>query len=113
MSGRAVMRMLSYVGSKLRVHNPAERHQPEHEPSDGTLSNAMVHRSLPKNRCLYRFLFLNPRNRVFDFLFGQQSTLDVFLHTPLMIEEYADRQSEHPKLICHPVVTIHQDREGM
>src|ERR1051325_9358139 len=101
------MLMLSDGGSELRLHSPTEYHQPECEHSDGTLSNPMEHRFLSKCRCLYRFLFLNPRDRFFDFLFGQESTLDVFLYAPLLVDKHADRQSEHPKLICHLVVAIH------
>ena len=91
MSRCVVMLMLSNVGCELRVDRPAEHHKPEHEPYDGTLSNTIVHKSLPKSRCLYRFLFLNPRDRVFDFLFGQEPTLNVFLHAPFLIDEHADR----------------------
>ena len=91
MSRRVVMLMLRDVSSELRVDSPAEDHNPDYEPSDGTLSNAMAHRSLSKGRCLYRFLFLNPRDRFFDFLFGQQPTLDVFLHAPLLVDKHADR----------------------
>jgi hypothetical protein len=35
------------------------------------LSNAIGHSALSKGCCFYRFLFLNPRHRFFDFLFGQ------------------------------------------
>src|ERR1044071_273625 len=106
MSRRVVMLMLSDVGSELRVHSPTEHHQPECEYSDSTLSNPMEHRFLSKGRCLYRFMFLNPRDCFFDFLFGQQSTLDVFLHAPFLIDKHTDRQSEYPKLIRDFVVAI-------
>jgi hypothetical protein len=71
MSRCAVMLMLRDVRSELRVDSPAEHHKPEYEPSDGTLSNAIGHSALSKGCCFYRFLFLNPRHRFFDLLFGQ------------------------------------------
>ena len=89
MSRSVVMLMLPHVGGELRVHNPAERHKPECEPSDYTLSNHTVHRTLSKSRCLYRLLFLNPRDGFIDLLFGEQPALDVFLHAPLLVDEDA------------------------
>ena len=43
-SCRVVMLMLPHVGGELRVHNPTERHKPERQPYDSTLSNPMGHR---------------------------------------------------------------------
>ena len=57
MSRRVVMLMVRHVGGQLRVHNPAERHKPEREPSDHTLLNPTVHRPVSKNFCLYRLCF--------------------------------------------------------
>ena len=88
-SRRIVMLMLPHVGGELRVHNPAERHEPERKPSDCALLNLTVHKPLSKSRCLYRLLFLNPRDGVIDFLFGQQSALEIFLHAPLLVDEDA------------------------
>ena len=84
-----VMLMLPHVGGELRVHNPAERHQPEREPYDYDLSNATFHKSLSKSRCFHRLLFLNPRDDFIDLLFGEQATLDVFLNASLLIDEHA------------------------
>lgn len=42
-SRRIVVLMLSQVGSDLRVDDPAERHQPEREPSDYKLPNSTGH----------------------------------------------------------------------
>lgn len=89
MSRRLVVLMLPDVGGELRVHNPAERHKPEREPYDGTLSNPTVHRPLSKSRCLHRLIFLNPHNGFFDLQFGEQPTLDIFLDTPLLVDENA------------------------
>jgi len=38
-----VMLMLSHVGGDLRIHDPAERHKPERQPSDDTLLNSTGH----------------------------------------------------------------------
>ena len=57
MSFGFVMRMLRHVGGELRVHNPAERHKPEREPSDCKLLNPTVHRHLSRSCCLYRPCF--------------------------------------------------------
>ena len=89
MCRRAVMIVLPHVGGELRIDNPAERHKPKRETSNNTLSNLMSHRLLSKSRCLYRLLFLNPRDGVIDFLFGQQSALEIFLHAPLLVDEDA------------------------
>ena len=91
MGCRVVMLMLSNVGSELGVHSPAEHHKPEYKTSDSTSSNPIGHSSLSKGCCFYWFLLLNPRDRVFDFLFGQEPTLNVFLHAPFLIDEHADR----------------------
>ena len=91
MSRRVVMLVLPHVGGELRVHNPTERQQPEREPSDDTLSNAMMHRLLSRRRCRYRLLFLNPRDGGMDCLFGEQAAFDVFLHAHLLIKKHADR----------------------
>lgn len=89
MSRLVVMRMLPHVGSELRIHNPAERHKPDHEPYNYKLSNPTVHRSLSMSRCLHRLMFLNPGNSFFDLLFGQQATLDIFLHAPFLVDKDA------------------------
>jgi len=88
-SRRVVVLMLPYVGGELRVHNPAERHNPEREPPDYKLSNPTIHRPLSKSRCLHRLMFLNSRNGFFDLLFGEQATFDVFLHASLLVDEDA------------------------
>ena len=44
MCRRAVMLVLPHVGGELRIDNPAERHKPERETSNNTLSNLMSHR---------------------------------------------------------------------
>ena len=44
MSRRVVVLMLPQVSGDLRIHNPAERHKPEREPYNGTLTNPAVHR---------------------------------------------------------------------
>ena len=80
MCRRTVMLMLPHVGGELRVDNSAERHKPEREASEGTLPNSRAHKLLSKSYCLFRFLFLNPRDSVVDLLFSQQSALDIFLH---------------------------------
>ena len=90
MSRRIVMRMLPDVSGELGVHNPAERHKPEREASDGTLSNSRAHKLLSKRYCLFRPLFLNPCDRVVDLLFSQQPALDIFLHAAFLIDEDAD-----------------------
>jgi hypothetical protein len=69
MSRRVVMLMLRRVGSQLRVYDSAERHKPECESTDCKLSNPNVHRPLSKSRCLYRLIFLNPRDSFIDLLF--------------------------------------------
>ena len=84
-----MMLMLRDVRNELRVDRPAERYKPECQSSDSTLSNPIGHSSLSKGCCFYRFLFLNPRDRFFDFLFGQESTLDVFLYAPLLVDKHA------------------------
>ncbi len=89
MCRRAVMLMLPDVGRELRVDNPAERHKPERESSDDTLSNLMSHRLLSKSRCLDRLVFLNPCNDFIDLLFGEQATFDVFLYAAILIDEDA------------------------
>jgi hypothetical protein len=89
-SRRVVVLVLPHVGGELRVDNPAERHKPEREPSDHDVSNATFHKSLSKSRCFYRFRFLNPRDDFIDFLFGEQSTFNVFLYTAFLIDEDAD-----------------------
>ena len=89
MSRRIVVLVLPHVGGELRIDNPAERHKPERESSNDTLSNFMSHRMLSKSRCLDRRLFLNPRDNVIDLLLSQQSALDIFLHAALLIDEDA------------------------
>lgn len=89
MSRCVVVLMLPYVGGELRVHNPAERHNPEREPADYNLSNSLAHKALAKSRCLHRLMFLNSRNGFFDLLFGEQATFDVFLHASLLVNEDA------------------------
>jgi hypothetical protein len=84
-----MMLMLRHVGDELRVYKSAERDQPERKPSNGPLSNAIVHRSLSKSRCLDRLLFLNPCDGFLDLLLGQQAAFNVFLHTPLLVDEDA------------------------
>jgi len=71
MSCGLVVCMLPHVGGELRIDNPAERHKPERETSNNTLSNLMSHRLLSKSRCLDRRLFLNPRDSVIDLLLSQ------------------------------------------
>ena len=89
MGRRSVMLMLSHVGGELRVDNPAKRHKPEREASDDTLPNLMGHRSLSKSRCLDQLIFLNPCHDFIDLLFGKQATFQIFLHTPLLVDEDA------------------------
>lgn len=89
MSRCVVMLMLPHVGGELRVHNSAERHKPEREPSDYKLSSPRVHKSLSKSRCLYRLLFLNPCDGFLDLLFGEQPALDIFLDSALLVDEDA------------------------
>ena len=89
MSGRVVVLMLPHMGRQLRVYNPAECYEPEREESDYKLLNSKIHTFLSKSRCLHRLIFLNPRNGFFDLLFGQQATLDIFLHAPLLVDENA------------------------
>ena len=89
MSRRVVMLMLRDVGGQLRVDNPAERHNPEREPSDCKLSNSTTHRPLSKSRCLCRFIFLNPHDSFINLLFGQQAALDIFLNAPILVDEDA------------------------
>ena len=43
MGCRCVVLMLPHMGGKLRVDNPAQRHQPEREPCDSKLSNRPAH----------------------------------------------------------------------
>ena len=89
MCRRAVMLVLPHVGGELRIDNPAERHKPERESSNNTLSNLMSHRLLSRSCCFHRLLFLNPRNDFIDLLLGEQATLDVFLHAPFLVDEHA------------------------
>jgi hypothetical protein len=107
-SCRVVMLVLPHVGGELRVHNPAERHNPKGQESDHSLlnstghnPNAASHFSLQpeclglkfssKSGCLYGLLFLNPCDNFFDLLLGQQPALDIFLHAPFLIDEDAHR----------------------
>ena len=89
MCRRAVMLVLPHVGGELRIDNPAERHKPERETSNNTLSNLMSHRLLSKSRCLDRRLFLNPRDSVIDLLFGEQASFKIFLHAAILVDEDA------------------------
>ena len=89
MCRRAVMLVLPHVGGELRIDNSAERHKPERESSNNTLSNLMSHRLLSQSCCFHRLLFLNPRNDFIDLLFGEQATLEVFLHAPFLVDEHA------------------------
>lgn len=91
MGCRTVVLMLPHVGGQLRVHSPAERHKPEREPCDCTLSKPAVHRSLSKSCGIQRFLFLNSCHDIVDLFFGQQSALDIFLYPSLLIDEDAHR----------------------
>ena len=89
MCRRTVMLVLPHMGGELRVDNPAKRHKPEREASDDTLPNLMGHRSLSKSRCLYWLIFLNPSDNFINLLFGKQATFQIFLHTPLLVDEDA------------------------
>ena len=40
-----VMLMLPHMGSQLRVHDPAESHEPKREKSDYNLLNSAGHKS--------------------------------------------------------------------
>ena len=89
MCRRAVMLVLPHMGGELRIDNPAERHKPERESSDGTLSNLMSHRLLSQSCCFHRLLFLKPSDNFIDLLFGQQASFKIFLHAPLLVDEDA------------------------
>ena len=89
MSCGLVVCMLPHMGGELWIDNPAERHKPERETSNNTLSNLMSHRLLSKSRCLDRRLFLNPRDSVIDLLFGEQASFKIFLHAALLVDEDA------------------------
>ncbi len=53
MCRRTVMLVLPHVGGELRIDNSAERHKPERESSNNTLSNLMSHRLLSQSCCFH------------------------------------------------------------
>ena len=91
MGGGVMMRMLGSMGCQLRVRDSAQQDEPCCQYPNGESLYHSLHRSLSKSRCLDRLLFLNPRDGFFDFLFGEQGTLDVLLHAALLIDEHAHR----------------------
>ena len=91
MGSGVMMRMLGSMGCQLRVRDSAQQDEPCCQYPNGESLHHILHRSLSKSRCLDRLLFLNPRDGFFDFLFGEQGTLDVFLHAALLIDEHAHR----------------------
>ena len=84
-----MMRMLGSMGCQLGVRDSAQQDEPYCQYPNGESLNHTLHRSLSKSRCLDRLQFMNPRDGVIDFLFGEQATLEVFLHAPLLIDEHA------------------------
>ena len=89
MGGGVMMRMLGSMGCQLRVRDSAQQDEPCCQYPNGESLHHTLHRLLSKSRCLYRLLFLNPRDGFLDFLLGEKATLDVFLHAPRLIDEHA------------------------
>ena len=89
MGGGVMMRMLGRMGCQLRVRDSAQQDEPCCQYPNGESLYHSLHRSLSKRRCLYRLLFLNPRDGVIDLLLGEKPALDVFLHATLLIDEHA------------------------
>lgn len=89
MGGGVMMRMLGRMGCQLRVRDSAQQDEPCCQYPNGESLHHSLHRSLSKSRCLYRLLFLNPRDGVIDFLLGEKPTFDVLLHAPLSVDEDA------------------------
>src|SRR5438128_5053907 len=69
-------------------------------------------RSCLFQRCSFnRGLWTKPINYVLDLLFGEQLAPDVLLHHTLLVDKDSDGYPEHPELVGHFVVAIHEDRK--
>ena len=86
-----MMRMLGSMGCQLWVCDSAQQDEPCCQYPYGESLNHTLHRSLSERSGFHRLQFLNPHDGFIDFLFGEQATLDVFLHAPLFINEHAYR----------------------
>jgi len=83
-----VVGMLRLMRNHCRGGQRRHQKQAGHQGQNEKLSLESIHVILP-GCCLYRLLLLNPRNGFVNYLFGQQSTLNVFLYAPLLVDEHA------------------------
>ncbi len=90
MSRRLVMAMLDLMTDGRRRGKNGYQQEARHKGQDKHLSLQTSHILLLDQRRLQGFPALNSMKCLHDLLFRQQSTLDVFLHHALVINEDAD-----------------------